>query len=102
MTMKTNSVGLIPLARRWDRLSPVLCAIVVASTLLAAASLSARGRETAGGIQGSAMEGPLAAHPPISIEGDAGFTPANGVTRLPRSGLKSTTPPPRLSSGPSP
>ena len=80
MTMKTNSVGLIPLARRWDRLSPVLCAIVVASTLLAAASLSARGRETAGGIQGSAMEGPLAAHPPISIEGDAGFTPANGVT----------------------
>src|SRR5206468_1468249 len=80
MTMKTNSVGLIPLARRWDRLSPVLCAIVVASTLLAAASLSARGRETAGGIQGSATEGPLAAHPPISIEGDAGFTPANGVT----------------------
>src|SRR5437867_1263588 len=80
MTMKTNSVGLIPLARRWDRLSPVLCAIVVASTLLAAASLSARGRETAGGIQGSAMEGPLAAHPPIAIGGDAGFTPANGVT----------------------
>src|SRR3989441_4203159 len=80
MTMKTTSVGLIPLARRWDRLSPVLCAIVVASTLLAAASLSARGREAAGGIQGSATEGPLAAHPPISIEGDAGFTPANGVT----------------------
>src|SRR2546426_10672179 len=80
MTMKTNSVCLIPLARRWDRFAPVLCLIVAASTLLAAVSLLARGRGAAGGIQGSATEGPLSTHPPISIEGDAGFTPANGVT----------------------